>query len=58
MDDLLRKLGISGEALARYCGVSGRTVYRWRHGDCPVMVMDRLIQLAKAMDAIQAIRKA
>jgi len=58
MDKMLKELRISGEALARYCNVSGRTVHRWRHGECPVMVMDMLNSLLDSQRKIDAVRNA
>jgi len=58
MVKLLKRLRISGEALARHYGVSARTSYRWRHGHCPDSVMDELEILAQAMDDLDEVRKA
>jgi len=58
MVNLLKRLRISGEALARHYGVSARTSYRWRHGHCPDSVRYDLESLAQVMDELDEIRKA
>jgi len=58
VDDKLHALGITASALARYYGVSARTVYDWRHSDCPDYVARHIGILMQYNQALDEIRKA